>query len=1076
MITKFLSLRRHETAPFFCCFLILYGIAVAATIGLSATEALFLKEIGASYFPQMILIDSVVVMIAFFPFSRLTGKLSADAIFYLLSCLFGVMICACGIVLLFPAPPKIIYILLLPLFALFYELFQAHFAIYVVHFFDPMESKRLFPAIFSATTFGIITGGGLVAILLKFSGSAFLFFIWAAIIFGTVLAVRANRGNRIPDGTIADEEKHGGLIDELRDIALIVRQSRFIMLSLLFAFLAQVLVTGDEVVSSTVFAGLPRFADSESLMAFYGKLEMAMGGCALVIQLLLIPCLIRRFGVGTVAVITPVLQLLAFGGLAFGGAEFMLGFAILARFNVAASCDYIDPIAQNLELNTLSMQQKCRVVSLSHGIIGQLGPIIAGSLLTGFTLFGGVLRWTWVFLCLSGGILFVAFHQYREFSRELIRLLENHDFNLFKAATGTMHSIDNTVYTFLENNLVGEDKTNAVISAQLLAGLRGADALPALCGAFSNADTQLRSSLLSLIASIGKARPEVSDAIHCGLAAPDPDLQREALNCLFAIDGSGQKKDRVVSLLESSFPCAATLAAIFILDRGNAADIRQQARRKLIQLLDGDPQTAADAVEAFALLRQPDPDLVGRIVVLLTAPMPLDRQAAITLQRLACDGLEPVLGSNELRILRANLVNPDREIRMAVHMVLGATGHTDEAVLLDGLDDRSKRIRDWMCDHVMKRGLISADRARAPATDCGHYLWRSMHILLAQHLGRNNDPALLCLIDATLEKAAEAVSWQAHFERNYPGEQHLLLHTLLSGRVEFMLTTAFMLLEYLSSTEIAVLVKKCLQSRNQRIRASAMECLEQFHVAGIKHTVRLFEPFIVDVTITERLHLLQPLLTAADFSEDDVLAFMLKHADSWEQRIIHNSLGAGNITTALRVRGIAGVDDSDGKENGDAMNNLIEWAIALKKVYVFEKLSAKQLGVVATSCEEFACARNKVIFREGEMTETFYLIIEGSVRVVKDMESPRQRIIAKLKAGDFFGEMSLFDGLPHSATICAHEECRFLLIRKEKLYAIIDLYPDVALHIINVFSRRLRDANEHAMEPAKSGISGPVVQ
>lgn len=144
------------------------------------------------------------------------------------------------------------------------------------------------------------------------------------------------------------------------------------------------------------------------------------------------------------------------------------------------------------------------------------------------------------------------------------------------------------------------------------------------------------------------------------------------------------------------------------------------------------------------------------------------------------------------------------------------------------------------------------------------------------------------------------------------------------------------------------------------------------------------------------------------------------------------------------------------------MNKLIERAIALKNIYVFENLSAEQLRLVASACEDVGTRADEIIFREGDATERLYLIMVGSVKVLKEMGHPSQRTIATLTAGDFFGEMSLFDGEPHSATICASEECTLLMIRKERLESIIELYPEIALNIINVFSRRLRYANEQS--------------
>jgi CRP-like cAMP-binding protein len=146
------------------------------------------------------------------------------------------------------------------------------------------------------------------------------------------------------------------------------------------------------------------------------------------------------------------------------------------------------------------------------------------------------------------------------------------------------------------------------------------------------------------------------------------------------------------------------------------------------------------------------------------------------------------------------------------------------------------------------------------------------------------------------------------------------------------------------------------------------------------------------------------------------------------------------------------------------MLSLIEKAIALKKIYVFENLSAEQLRVLAGACEEVAHRQGEIILREGDATETLRLIVSGRVRIVKDYDTPKSHTLITLSGGEYFGEMNLFDGEPHSASAIAVEECHLLLIRKERLNQIIDLYPDIALEVIKVFSQRLRAANERLGE------------
>ncbi|CAN2040864.1 hypothetical protein GMMP15_2090010 [Candidatus Magnetomoraceae bacterium gMMP-15] len=140
--------------------------------------------------------------------------------------------------------------------------------------------------------------------------------------------------------------------------------------------------------------------------------------------------------------------------------------------------------------------------------------------------------------------------------------------------------------------------------------------------------------------------------------------------------------------------------------------------------------------------------------------------------------------------------------------------------------------------------------------------------------------------------------------------------------------------------------------------------------------------------------------------------------------------------------------------------SLIEKAIALKEIYIFEHLSAEELRIMAGACEETVMREGEIILREGESTETLRLIISGTVQIVKDYDKSAQSELAILNSGDYLGEMNLFDEEPHSATAIALDECRLLMVAKNNLYEILDLYPEISIGMIKTFSQRLRKANE----------------
>lgn len=116
-------------------------------------------------------------------------------------------------------------------------------------------------------------------------------------------------------------------------------------------------------------------------------------------------------------------------------------------------------------------------------------------------------------------------------------------------------------------------------------------------------------------------------------------------------------------------------------------------------------------------------------------------------------------------------------------------------------------------------------------------------------------------------------------------------------------------------------------------------------------------------------------------------------------------------------------------------------------------------------------SNGEIIFREGEKGEAMYVIQAGKVKITKSTASG-DVTIATLESGDIFGEMSLFDRLPRSATATAYGDARILSIDKKKLFASIDKDPTLVFKILETMSKRIRRLNEDftALKKNRSGI------
>ncbi len=140
-----------------------------------------------------------------------------------------------------------------------------------------------------------------------------------------------------------------------------------------------------------------------------------------------------------------------------------------------------------------------------------------------------------------------------------------------------------------------------------------------------------------------------------------------------------------------------------------------------------------------------------------------------------------------------------------------------------------------------------------------------------------------------------------------------------------------------------------------------------------------------------------------------------------------------------------------------AMDGRIE---GLQAIPLFANLDEKDLSDIAGLLIERKFPRDAVIFEEGTLGDYMYLIQEGQVKVTKMSEDGREKILEMFGPGDFFGDMSLFDREPRSASIKTTKACVLMALSRHDFLGLLRQNPDVSMQVIQELSRRLRDADE----------------
>jgi signal transduction histidine kinase len=105
-----------------------------------------------------------------------------------------------------------------------------------------------------------------------------------------------------------------------------------------------------------------------------------------------------------------------------------------------------------------------------------------------------------------------------------------------------------------------------------------------------------------------------------------------------------------------------------------------------------------------------------------------------------------------------------------------------------------------------------------------------------------------------------------------------------------------------------------------------------------------------------------------------------------------------------------------------------------------------------------------VICQEGALEDTFYLILDGEVRVSKMINNMETRLLKTLRLGDFFGEMALIQNVPRTATVKSVTPLVVLEINKEAFNRILKHSSSVSIALVREISRRLRENDTMAIE------------
>ena len=148
------------------------------------------------------------------------------------------------------------------------------------------------------------------------------------------------------------------------------------------------------------------------------------------------------------------------------------------------------------------------------------------------------------------------------------------------------------------------------------------------------------------------------------------------------------------------------------------------------------------------------------------------------------------------------------------------------------------------------------------------------------------------------------------------------------------------------------------------------------------------------------------------------------------------------------------------------MNN----ADFLANVPLFSLMKRDDLERIAQSARRHSFDKGDVIIHEGDPDNRLFVIISGSVEVIKNLRSKKETLLGTFGPLSYFGEMALIDNLVRSAGVVAVEKTEVLSLNQLNLRREIEKYPLISIELLQMLSRRVR-----AMEKTLISALGTVL-
>jgi len=148
----------------------------------------------------------------------------------------------------------------------------------------------------------------------------------------------------------------------------------------------------------------------------------------------------------------------------------------------------------------------------------------------------------------------------------------------------------------------------------------------------------------------------------------------------------------------------------------------------------------------------------------------------------------------------------------------------------------------------------------------------------------------------------------------------------------------------------------------------------------------------------------------------------------------------------------------------------------LRRAPLFNALDDDSAAALQAGVTVVQLARAERLFEEGASGNQLYVILDGKIKLTRAAADGRENLLSVLGPGEMFGELSLFDPRPRTASAIAVTDSRLAALAHDDLRSWLTGRPDVALHLLQALAQRLRRANDVMADLVFTDVPGRVAK